>query len=102
MYSQEFLDKMRAQLEQEKSQLEEDLRATSPNPEMDTQSADDVAEKLEVDIPNQEIIAQLKSDLVKVEAALARLDGGTYGQTSAGGYLSEDRLEALPWAEDQV
>jgi DnaK suppressor protein len=37
--------------------------------------------------------------LAQVEAALARLDGGTYGTcTSCGRPVAADRLEAIPWA----
>jgi DnaK suppressor protein len=34
-----------------------------------------------------------------VDAALARLDAGTYGRcTSCGNHIAPERLEALPWA----
>jgi DnaK suppressor protein len=37
--------------------------------------------------------------LEAVDAALARLDAGTYGVcTTCGARVGEDRLEALPWA----
>ena len=38
--------------------------------------------------------------LVAIDAALARLDAGTYGRcTSCGKPIAPERLEALPWAE---
>jgi DnaK suppressor protein len=37
--------------------------------------------------------------LIEIEAALARIDDGTYGLCAAcGGPISEERLEALPYA----
>jgi len=37
--------------------------------------------------------------LEAVEAAIARLDAGTYGRcTSCGGMIAAGRLDALPWA----
>ena len=37
--------------------------------------------------------------LEQVEAAIARLDEGTYGRcTRCGGAIAAERLEALPWA----
>ena len=37
--------------------------------------------------------------LEAVEAALARMDAGTYGQcTSCGQRIPDERLDALPWA----
>lgn len=39
-------------------------------------------------------------DLALVEAALARLDRGTYGRcVTCGGPVGDERLEALPWAD---
>ncbi len=100
MYSPEFIEKMQRRLLEEKSNLEEQLQATSAFPEYDTESKDDVAEKTEADATNQDIIAQLTAELEKVTAALQRIDNGTYGQCLNGKELiSEARLEALPWAE---
>jgi DnaK suppressor protein len=40
-----------------------------------------------------------KAHLADVNAALARLDAGTYGRcTSCGNAIAPERLEALPWA----
>jgi DnaK suppressor protein len=37
--------------------------------------------------------------LAQVEAALARIDAGTFGTcTSCGRSITEERLEAIPWA----
>jgi DnaK suppressor protein len=40
-----------------------------------------------------------RADLARVEAALGRLDDGTYGTcTSCGNRIGAERLEAIPWA----
>jgi DnaK suppressor protein len=40
-----------------------------------------------------------RAHLADVDAALARLDAGTYGRcTSCGHEVAAERLEALPWA----
>jgi RNA polymerase-binding protein DksA len=40
-----------------------------------------------------------RADLARVEAALGRLDDGTYGTcTSCGNAIAAERLEAIPWA----
>jgi RNA polymerase-binding protein DksA len=40
-----------------------------------------------------------RAHLADVDAALARLDAGTYGRcTSCGKDIAAERLEALPWA----
>lgn len=40
-----------------------------------------------------------RQHLGAVDAAIARLDGGTYGRcTSCGNEIAAERLEALPWA----
>ncbi|MFM8267119.1 MAG: TraR/DksA family transcriptional regulator [Ilumatobacteraceae bacterium] len=42
---------------------------------------------------------QLVQQLAAVEAALARLDDGTYGSCEkCGGAIGAERLEAMPWA----
>lgn len=40
-----------------------------------------------------------RQHLAAIDAALARLDAGTYGRcTGCGGAIAAERLEALPWA----
>jgi DnaK suppressor protein len=45
------------------------------------------------------VVRALRSNLLDVERALAKMDGGTYGiREVCGGRISQERLEALPWA----
>ena len=40
-----------------------------------------------------------RGELERIEAALRRLDAGTYGTcASCGGQIAAERLEAIPWA----
>lgn len=40
-----------------------------------------------------------RAELQRIEAALARLDGGTYDTCeSCGGPIAPERLQAIPWA----
>jgi DnaK suppressor protein len=103
MYSKEFLDKMQSRLLEQKEALEKEIKETNPYPEYDTESSDDVAEKLEADANNEGVIEQLKDELSKVNAALTRIENGTYGLAhDRSTYISEERLEVLPWAEDSI
>ncbi len=99
MHSREFLEKMKEQLLEEKERLTEELKDTQSHTEMGD-DLDSAATEVEVDEVNQDIIAQLKSDLEKIDAALAKIENGTYGVCSIGGEdIPESRLEVLPWAE---
>jgi RNA polymerase-binding transcription factor DksA len=49
------------------------------------------------------ILEQLERDLAEIEAALQRLDDGTYGIDEVTGEpISRDRLEALPTARTDI
>ena len=47
---------------------------------------------------DESIVESIKAELDEVDAALRRLDDGTYGTCQACGRpIGDDRLEALPW-----
>jgi len=49
------------------------------------------------------ILEQLENELAEVEAALARIDDGTYGiDENTGDPIAPDRLEALPTARTNL
>lgn len=99
MLSKEFVDRMKDQLLDEKEKLNQELSETSEHTEMGDDPNDNALE-INVDEVNQDIIAQLKSDIKKIDDALARIEAGTYGICSVGGEeISEARLEAIPWAD---
>jgi len=93
---------MKNQLLEEKEKLQDELNETSAHTELGDDQ-DDGAQEFELDEVNRDIIAQLKDDLSKIDAALERIEKGTYGVCTVGGEeISESRLEAIPWAETCV
>jgi RNA polymerase-binding transcription factor DksA len=106
MHSQEFIEKMKQRLEEEKERLSEELSQVPAHTEM--QSNDDEWEdasplEMQVDEVSKDIIAQLKSDISKIETASERIEKGEYGVCSVGGEdISEERLEVIPWADTCV
>jgi DnaK suppressor protein len=87
--------KVRASLEEEQTQLTAQLRELERS-EFDENFADSAqvaAEQGEV----QALAGSLRDQLDAVDAALAKLDEGTYGQCEVcGNQISEARLEAMP------
>jgi len=102
MPSNDFIQRMKNQLLEEKEKLQDELNETSAHTELGDDQ-DDGAQEFELDEVNRDIIAQLKDDLSKIDAALERIEKGTYGVCTVGGEeISESRLEAIPWAETCV
>ena len=99
MYSPQFLDRMKEKLVEERERLNEELEALSAHTEMGDDS-DDNAQEISVDEANQDIIAQLKEDIAKIDDSLKKIDEGGYGVCTVGGeQISEERLEVIPWAD---
>lgn len=99
MHSEEFINKMKSRLLQEKASLEEEIKKTKVRPEFDTASSDDVAEELEAEDIKQDLLGQLEDDLRGIDDALSRIANGSYGKCAVGGEdIPEPRLEAVPWA----
>jgi RNA polymerase-binding transcription factor DksA len=104
------LDKFKQQLIAEKSRLEQDLsgvgkknkegndwQATTTDLEVDSADENEVADKFEEFEGNSGIIKQLESQLNEVNAALARMEKGTYGICEVcGKEIEMDRLQANP------
>ena len=63
----------------------------------DQHPADDGTETFQREA-DQSIVESIKAELDEVDAALRRLDDGSYGTCQACGRpIGDDRLEALPW-----
>jgi RNA polymerase-binding protein DksA len=102
MHSKEFIEKMKEQLLEEKEKLDEELKETLEHTEMG-EDEDSTEAEAETDEVNHDIIAQLKDDLKKIDAALQRIEKNNYGICSVGGEeISEARLQVIPWAETCV
>jgi DnaK suppressor protein len=106
MPTQDFVQRMKDRLLEEKERLQEELSSVPEHTEMDPNAdewEDSSPLELQVDEVNQDIRAQLQSDLAGIERSLENVEKGTYGICAIGGEdISEARLEVLPWAESCV
>ena len=107
MHSQEFTQKMKERLLEEKERITDELSQLHEHTEMgpgptDATDYDANAQEINVDEVSQDIMAQLEEDLVKIDKALVKTEDGTYGMTDSGEQISESRLEVLPWADTTV
>ncbi|HEX4904299.1 MAG TPA: TraR/DksA C4-type zinc finger protein [Acidimicrobiales bacterium] len=97
MPSQELLAQVRAALEAERAELTTQLAENGDVP-FDENFADSgqvAAEQGE----HRAIVGHIQDSLRDVEAALAKLDEGTYGKCEeCGEEIAEARLEAMPSA----
>lgn len=109
--------KFKTQLEKEKTLLEAELatvgrvsskhpnewEATSGNIEVDSADDNEVADKMEELDENILILEQLRKQLYEVNAALERIQNGTYGICEVSGEIIEpERLEANPSARTSM
>ena len=101
MPSQEFVQKMKERLIEEKERLNEELAGLQEHTEMGDEE-DENASEVEIDVVNHDIADTIKADLDKIDAALKRIEDGTYGVDAEGKEISESRLEVLPWADTNV
>lgn len=89
----------RASLESERQRLESELGEIAELAKTTEQNFDDASEVLTEHDEDQILTGELTGFLNEVEAALARLDAGTYGICeSCGEPIDADRLEAVPTA----
>ncbi len=101
MHSKEFVEKMKERLLEEKERLSDELNELSAHTEMGDED-DENAQEVVADEVSQDIAATLKADLEKIEAALKRIEDGSYGVAADGQDIPEARLEALPWADSLI
>jgi RNA polymerase-binding transcription factor DksA len=98
MLSPSFIEETKQALLAKKLQLQEDIAGINPHTELGTE-VDENAEEVGLDEVNQDLIATMRTDLDKVNKALAKIEAGTYGTDDEGREISEARLRALPWAD---
>ncbi len=101
MLSQSFINEMKQKLLAQKQKLQDDLAGLSKHTEMGDDE-DENAEELNVDEVSNDLIVRIKSDLAKIDKALAKIDDGTYGTDDDGKPIAEERLRALPWADRSI
>ena len=101
MLSQEFVEQCRQKLLSLKDKFETELKSLPAHTELGSEE-DDAANELEIDEVNQDLILQLRTDLEKVNKALAKIGDGTYGTDDQGREIGQDRLAALPYADTAI
>ncbi|MEK7161715.1 MAG: hypothetical protein AAB729_03435 [Patescibacteria group bacterium] len=98
MLSQEFVQEMKARLIVQKEKLEADLSGLQSHEELG-EDMDSNAQEVESDDVSREVIAKINTDLEKISKALEKIEAGSYGTDGEGKEISQDRLNALPWAD---
>jgi len=98
MLSQEFIQEMKARLIAQKEKLQGDLAGLAPHQELGT-DLDSSAQEVEDDEVSRDVMAKIKTDLVKINRALEKIEKGSYGTDDEGKEISEERLKVLPWAD---
>jgi RNA polymerase-binding transcription factor DksA len=111
------LDYFKKKLEKEKILLEEELKtvgrknpqhaggweATAGKMEVDPADENEVADKIEEFEENSGILEQLDKQMSEVQAALDRIEKGTYGICEISGEpIEKERLEANPSARTSL
>jgi RNA polymerase-binding transcription factor DksA len=101
MLNQEFVSEMKAALLQKKEELEGELKNLSPHTE-EGSDVDSNAQEVQEDEVSQDLIATFKSDLEKINKALAKIEAGTYGTDDEGNAIDQERLRIIPWADKAI
>ncbi len=101
MLSQEFIEEMKAKLLESKAQLEEEMAGMPLHAEMgDDREAN--SDEVGPDEVSEDVHKRITADLQKIDAALAKIDAGTYGTDDEGKEISEERLRVIPWADKSI
>ncbi len=105
MLDEAFGDRLRAELEEQRSNLRREIEEQGADPGADEVAFVDDAGFSDRSHSTEErsrlisVVKALRSNLRDVERALAKMDAGTYGTCErCGRPIASERLEALPWA----
>lgn len=102
MLSPEFIEERKQQLLAKQAELEQKLASIPAHTELGSDYEDTEMEE-EIDMPNDQLIAEMREHLDRITAALERISAGTYGKDAAtGAWIDEKRLIAYPEAETAV
>ncbi len=101
MLDQEFIQKMKERLMQERLEVRADIEELSqPEAPMDNPDEDDLANDAVEDILQGSSLAVLRNLLDRIDSALERIKDGTYGIClETGKEIPKEVLENEPWAE---
>lgn len=101
MLSQEFINEMKSKLLAEKARLTTDSSEIKDHTELGPEYDENIQE-VELDELNTDLRKHMNADLSKIEKALSKIDSGTYGTDDNGKEISEERLRAIPWADQAI
>lgn len=101
MLSQDFIEEMKTKLLAEKDRLTTDSSAMHEHTELGREY-DENAQEVELDEVNQDMKSRMEADLAKIEKALSKIESGNYGTDDEGNEISEERLRAIPWADQAL
>jgi DnaK suppressor protein len=100
-----FVERLRAQLEEQCVHLRREIEDQGADPDadeaafVDDSGFSDRSHSAEERSRLISVVEALRSNLRDVERALAKIEGGTYGTCErCGNPIAPERLEALPWA----
>lgn len=101
MLNQEFLQKMKSRLKEEKISVETKINELlKPEESMENPDEGDLGFDATDDILNESLLAVHRTVLEKIENALKNIENNTYGLClQCGAPISEAALELEPWAE---
>ncbi len=102
MLDQDFIKKMQQRLLAEKKSVEKKLgELRRPEMPLDNPDEEDLAVDAAEDIIEESSRATFRQLLTRIEAALDRIDRGTYGiGIKTGKAIPREHLEREPWAEE--
>jgi RNA polymerase-binding transcription factor DksA len=101
MQSQQFIDEMKTKLLDAKKKLEGDLAGLKGHEELGS-DLDSNIQEVEGDEVSQDLITRIKTDLEKINKALAKIEDGSYGTDDQGKAIPQERLRAMPWADTSI
>jgi DnaK suppressor protein len=101
MPNQEFIEKMRLRLDEEKRKVEDKIaELTTPEEPADNPNAEDLAQDATQDILEESLLSVHRELLEKIENAIGRIKDGTFGRCIAcGTEIAEEDLKKEPWVE---
>jgi RNA polymerase-binding transcription factor DksA len=110
MHNQEFIEEMKAKLEEEKGRLVSELHKEAHVADGEIQAnypdygrnEEDNATEMEDYQANLATTTAIKERLEEIEVALQRMESNTYGVTEDGQDIPENRLRANPAATTLV
>lgn len=99
MLSPTFIEERKQQLLAKRAELQAKLAAIPVHTELGS-DYEDTEMEVEIDLPNDQVIEEMKEHLSKIDAALGRIEAGEYGKDLVtGDWIDEKRLNVYPEAE---